>query len=299
MKIVFMGTPNFTIPTLEALNATEHEIIALVCQPDKPQGRKKEIIFCDAKKWAIKHNIPVLQPEKIREDFQAVLDLKPDLIVTAAYGQIIPNEILEAPKYGCVNVHGSLLPKYRGGAPVHWSVINGDAETGVTIMYMAEKMDAGDIIHQVVVPINVKDKTYQVYDNVANAGAIGLIEALPKIFDENFVATPQVEEEVTFAFNIKKEDEEIDFNLDVIQCYNRARGLINWPCGYIIKDGKRIKIIDVEHNIINSNKTPGELFALENKLFLQCANGAFQITKIQLEGKKQTDDITFINGYLK
>ena len=205
-KIVFMGTASFSLKVLQMLLENKYDVVGVVTQPDRYVGRKKVLTMSDVKQEALKHDIPVLQPERIRNDYQAVLDLKPDLIITAAYGQIVPTAVLEAPRLGCVNVHASLLPLYRGGAPVHRAIIDGRTETGVTIMYMAEKMDAGDIISQKSTPITDDDNLEIVYDRLTDIGAELLKDTLPSIFDETNDRIPQNPDEVVYAPIIKRED---------------------------------------------------------------------------------------------
>ena len=229
MRVVFMGTPNFSVPILEAL-IKEYEVVLVVTQPDKEVGRKKILTPSPIKEVALNNNIEVFQPIKIKEDYQKIIDANPDIIITAAYGQIIPKIILDYPKYKCVNVHASLLPKYRGGAPIHWAIINGDEYAGVTIMYMAEKMDAGDIISQDKIKINDLN-TSELTNELSILGRDLLLKTLPNIFSNNINPIKQNENEVTFAYNISKEDEKINFNNDCVKVYNQIRGLSLVPGG--------------------------------------------------------------------
>ena len=190
-RVVFMGTPDFSVPVLETIIKDGYEVVGVVTQPDRPVGRKRLLTPTPVKQKALEHGIPVFQPEKIREDYQTVLDWNPDLIITAAFGQIIPKVLLDAPKFGCINVHASLLPKYRGGAPIHQAIIDGEAETGVTIMYMDVKMDTGDMISKVVVPIGEKDHTGSMFEKLSEAGAKLLSQTLPELLAGRLVATPQ------------------------------------------------------------------------------------------------------------
>ena len=215
LKIVFMGTPSFAVPILEGL-IENYDVKLVVCQPDRKKNRKGELIKPDTKLLAELHNIPVFQPFNIKEDYQSILDINPDIIITCAYGQIIPVELLNYPKYGCINVHGSLLPKYRGGAPIHWAIINGEKETGITIMTMDKKMDAGDIISQRTIEITEDIILDELYEKMSYLGKKLLLDTLPSIIDKTCTFTKQDESLVTFGFNVTKEDEKLDFNLSGI-----------------------------------------------------------------------------------
>src|SRR3954466_8720221 len=210
-KIVFMGTPEFSVPVLQQLIKDGYDVIGVVTQPDRPVGRKKILTPPPVKVEALKHSIPVFQPEKIRqeEELEQILSLKPDLIVTAAFGQILPNKLLEAPKYGCINVHASLLPELRGGAPIHYALIQGKQKTGVTIMYMVEKLDAGDILTSIEVPITEDDNVGTLHVKLSTAGSKLLSETLPLLLEGRLTPKPQNNEEATFAANIKREQEKI------------------------------------------------------------------------------------------
>ena len=238
-----MGTPIFSVPILESL-IDNSDVVGVVTQPDKEVGRKRELVASPIKELALKHGIKVLQPIKIRQEYQEVLDLNPDMIVTCAYGQIIPKEILDCPKYGCINVHGSLLPKYRGGAPIERAMMNGDKETGITIMYMDVGMDSGDIITEESTPISSDEHIDELRARLSILGRDLLIKTLPSIIDGTATRTKQNEDEVTFAKIIKKEDELIDFNEKSINIYNKIRALSPVPGPYSLLDGKRLKIYD-------------------------------------------------------
>lgn len=244
MKVVFMGTPDFSVPVLQTLIKDGYEVVAVVTQPDRPKGRKRVMTPPPVKVEAQKHGIPVLQPEKIRleEAYSEVLAYNPDLIVTAAFGQILPTPILEAPKYGCINVHASLLPELRGGAPIHYSILQGKPKTGVTIMYMVEKLDAGDILTKVEVPIEEKDHVGTLHDKLSEAGAKLLSETIPALVSGNLTPIKQNEDEATFAFNIKREQEKIDWTRSGEEIYNHIRGLHPWPVAYTTLDGQVMKV---------------------------------------------------------
>ena len=298
LKILFMGTPDFSVPVLEAL-IKNYTVIGVVTQPDKEVGRKKEIKYSPIKEVAIKENIKVLQPIKVRTEYKEILDLKPDMIITCAYGQIIPKEILEYPKYGCINVHASLLPKNRGGAPIHRTIINGEEKTGITIMYMAEGMDNGDIITQEEIKIDILDNVGTLHDKLSILGAKLIIDTIPDIVSGKEIRIKQNEDEVTFAYTIKKEDELIDFNDTTKNIYNKIRGLYPFPIGYSILDDKIIKIC--ESKVGGSNpKAPGEIISIYNDgIGVSTLDGEIILTKIKPEGKKEMLVSDYLNGISK
>ena len=294
MRIVFMGTPNFSVPILEEL-IKNYEVVLVVTQPDKEVGRKRILTPSPIKEVATRNNIEVFQPVRIKEDYQKILDAKPDIIITAAYGQIIPKEVLDYPKYKCVNVHASLLPKYRGGAPIHWAIINGDEYAGVTIMYMAPKMDAGDIISQDKLLIG-SDNTTTLTDRLSILGRDLLIKTLPLIFSGNINPIKQNDSEVTFAYNISKEDEKINFNNTCIMVYNQIRGLSLIPGGYAIYNDKKIKIYESTYEIKEINGEIGEIVDTNKRLGIKVKNGVIYPLTIQLEGKNKMSIKDFYNG---
>ncbi len=294
MRIVFMGTPKFSVPILEAL-IKEYEVVLVVTQPDKEVGRKKILTPSPIKEVALANNIEVFQPIKIKEDYQKILDAKPDIIITAAYGQIIPKVLLDAPVYKCVNVHASLLPKYRGGAPIHWAIINGDEYAGVTIMYMAEKMDAGDIISQDKLLIGDANTTL-LTDKLSILGRDLLIKTLPNIISGNINPIKQNDSEVTFAYNISKDDEKINFNNTCIMVYNQIRGLSEVPGGYCIYNDKKVKIYSSTYEIKEVNGEIGEVVDTNKRLGIKVKNGVIYPLTIQLEGKNKMSIKDFYNG---
>lgn len=228
VRTIFMGTPTFSVPILEEL-IQSLDIVLVVCQPDKEKDRKGNLLFPPCKKVALEHNIEVFQPVKIKDNYQKILDKDPELIITAAYGQIIPEQILTFPKYGCINVHGSLLPRWRGGAPIHHAIMNGDSKTGITIMYMDKKMDSGDIISQREIEIDEKMNLDELYDKMSLLGRDLLMETIPSIIAQTNKRIKQDESKVTFGLNITKEEEKINFNDLAINIYNRIRGLSSVP----------------------------------------------------------------------
>lgn len=296
-RVVFMGTPEFAVGILQQLlDEKDIEVVGVVSQPDKKVGRKQIITFTDVKQAAVDQGIEVFQPLKIREDYQQVMDWNPDLIVTCAYGQLIPQELLEYPKYGSINVHASLLPKLRGGAPIHKAIIYGEKETGVSIMRMVQKMDAGAYMLQYKVEIDKDDTTEVLHDKLVECGKNALHDALPKLFDGTAIFVEQDEDQATYAFNVSKEEEKIHPEEDVNKVYDHIRGLISWPVGYVLMNGKKIKIHEARLGSYSTNHPVGTLFNDKKQLFLQCSNGTIQILKVQLEGKSKCSAVEFING---
>lgn len=300
MKIVFMGTPDFAVPCLEKLIQANYHILEVVTQPDRPKGRKREMTPPPVKAAALEHGIPVFQPEKLRERdaVEHLIALKPDLIVTAAYGQILPKEIIELPQYGCINVHASLLPKYRGGAPIHQSIIDGEPETGVTIMYMVEKLDAGDIITQVKVPIEEEDHVGTLHDKLAKAGSDLLLETIPSLIEGRIVPKKQEESEVTYAWNIQREDEKIDWNRPAREIYNQIRGLNPWPVAYAELEGQVFKIWWAkEWEQTQGQGEPGTILKISPEgLDVACGKGVLRLLEVQPSGKKRMDVKDYVRG---
>lgn len=299
-KIIFMGTPDFSVPVLKRILADGYEVIAVVTQPDRPVGRKKVLTAPPVKVEALNNGIPVFQPEKIRrqEELAPILDLGADLIVTAAFGQILPKELLDAPKYGCINVHASLLPELRGGAPIHYSLIQGKKETGITIMYMAEKLDAGDILTSVSIPIDERDTVGTLHEKLSDAGANLLSETLPKLLNGEITAVPQIESEATFAPNIKREQEKIDWSKTGEEIYNQIRGLNPWPVAYTELEGAVIKVWWGEKYTTEIKAEPGTIISLEDDgVVVQTGNQtAIKITELQPSGKKRMSGEQFLRG---
>lgn len=298
IRIVFMGTPEFSVLILEGL-IQKYEVVGVVTQPDKEVGRKHEIKPSPVKELALKHEIPILQPEKIKKDYQGILDWNPDLIVTCAYGQMIPNEILEYPKYRCINVHASLLPKLRGGAPIHKAIINNYLRTGVTIMYMVEKMDAGDILSQEETVITKEDTVGTLHDRLSKMGKELLLETIPKIVEGKIKPIPQDESQVTYAWNITREEEKIDFRKSTIDIYNQIRGLNPWPGAYATLDGKIVKIYASRiSSSFFTTRQDGEIGKIyEDGIGVSTKDGEIIITELQFEGRKKLKVKEFFHGY--
>ena len=295
-KVVFMGTPDFAVPILEGL-IENYTVVLVVSQPDRRVGRKQELVNTPTKEVALKNNIPVFQPEKIRNDYQTVLDYDADIIVTCAYGQIIPKEILDAPRLGCINVHGSLLPKLRGGAPIHWAIINGEKKTGMTIMYMDVKMDSGDIISQRETEILDSDNLESLYDRMSLIGRDLLLDTMPSIIEGTNSRTKQNEEEVTFGFNVKREEEHIDFNKSCKEVFNLIRGLSPIPGAYAVLDDSEMKVYAAVISDKNPNGKCGEITnTYKNGIGVSCSDGDIILTDIKPFGKKRMDAGSYLNG---
>lgn len=297
IKVVFMGTPDFAVPILQGL-IDNYKVIGVVSQPDKFVGRHHVLEATPIKKLAQKYDIAVFQPEKIRIDYQDILDLEPDIIVTCAYGQIIPKEILDFPKYGCINVHASLLPKLRGGAPIHRAIIDGYSTTGITIMYMDTKMDNGDIISQQEIEIFDTDNLEKLHDKLSFIGKELLLDTLPSILNGTNDRTPQIEEDVTFAYNIKREEEHIDFSKTSREIFNLVRGLSPIPGANVILDDQEFKIYNC---VISDRKFNDTNYGIITGLYkegmgVSTLDGEIIITDLKPFGKKRMSASSYING---
>lgn len=296
-KVVFMGTPEYSVPVLEMLIENTN-VIGVVTQPDKLVGRKKILTPCPVKEVAIKNGIPVISPVKLKEEYQNIIDLNPDIIITCAYGQILPEKLIYAPEYNTVNVHASLLPKYRGGAPIHHAIINGEKETGITIMFTDKGMDSGDIIKKKTVAIE-EDDTYDIVSKkMSLLGASLLKEVLPSIFDKTCKREKQEEEEKTIARIIKREDEHLSFNSPAREVHNKIRGLSSVPGAYAVLDNSQVKILMSSLEGCNSVKDkPGTITRIDkNSIFVACLDKEIKLLKIQISGKKQMMVRDYLNG---
>lgn len=300
LKIVFMGTPEFSVPVLEGL-IENYKVRAIVTQPDRPIGRHGEISSSPVKRVGIKNTILVLQPDKIKEHIGEITSLEPDLIVTCAYGQILPKEILDCPRLGCVNVHASLLPKLRGGAPIHRAIMNGYKKTGITIMYMGIGMDDGDIITQEAIDIDINDTAETLHDKLSILGRDLLLKTLPSIIDGTCERTKQDSSLVTYGFNIKREDERIDFSKTKREIYNKVRGLNSWPGAYCLYEGKILKVWKCrEGETYRPDLFDGQVTAIYPDGFgVKVSNGEIIFTTVQPEGKKKMAATDFLNGINK
>ena len=307
LRLVFMGTPDFAVPSLQALFHSEDEVVGVVAQPDKPSGRRMLLHAPPVKKCASAHQVPVFQPQKIRssETLAHLRDWQPDLIVVAAYGRILPRPILDLPPHGCINVHASLLPKYRGAAPIQWAIARGETHSGVTIMKISEKMDAGDILLQTQVELADNENGGSLHDTLAILGAQALVEALALFKQGKLSASPQNEETVTYAPMLKKEDGRIDWAQDAVSIEQRIRAFHPWPSAYTYLAGKRLKIlgarVDKENVFVPSvSAASGSVIGIA-AVHLSIATGAtgkgcLNVHTVQLEGKKPLPISEFLKG---
>ncbi|KGR87593.1 methionyl-tRNA formyltransferase [Lysinibacillus odysseyi] len=299
-SVVFMGTPAFSAPILRMLYEEGYDVLAVVTQPDRPVGRKKVLTPPPVKEEAVKLGLPVIQPEKLRgsEELQQIIGLGADLVITAAFGQILPKELLEAPRLGCINVHASLLPQYRGGAPIHQAIIDGQDTTGVTIMYMAEKLDAGDIISQQEIVIEDTDHTGSMFEKLSGVGRELLKETLPSIIDGTNPRIPQDESKVTYASNISREQERIDWSKDARTIYNQVRGLHPWPVAYTTFEDANFKIWWAQIGTTSNDCKPGEVTAIHKDHFEIATGdgGSLAVYDLQPAGKKRMTAQDYLRG---
>mgnify|MGYP002552900573 FL=1 len=303
MKIIYMGTPDFAVAPLEAILKAGHEVTAVVTQPDRQKGRGREVQYSPVKECALSHGIPVLQPLKIKEK-DAVEELRKypaDIFVVAAFGQLLSEEILNMPRLGCINIHASLLPAYRGAAPIQWCVINGEEKTGVTIMQMAKGMDTGDILLQKEVVLDEKETGGSLFDRLMETGAELIVEVLPKIVAGELTPVVQKEELATYAGKITKDMGNIDFAKSAVTIERLIRGLNPWPSAFTHYKGKILKIweADVVSECANAeNPVPGTVIAMDKESFtLATGEGALRIRSLQPEGKKRMSCAEFMRGY--
>lgn len=301
MRIVFMGTPDFAVPSLKALVEAGHEVCGVFTQPDKPKNRGMKLQVPPVKEYAITQNIPVFQPLKMRDgEALAILkELSPELIVVAAYGKILPVDILELPPKGCINIHSSLLPKYRGSAPINWAILNGEDETGVSIQYMAEGVDTGDVIGFMTTPISLEENAQQLYDRLAQMGAELICPVVAAIEQGTAVATPQDHAQASHAPMLSKELSPIDWNKSARQIHDQVRGLYPWPAAVTEIDGIRCKIIRTALTGDTTGKAPGAYVQADKKgLKVACGNGeVLEILELQPDGKKAMAATAFLLGH--
>lgn len=300
MRIAFMGTPDFSVSCLKALVESEHEIVGVFCQPDKPVGRKQIMTPPDVKVEALKHGLTVYQPVSLRNGKGTAIleEIKPDLVVVVAYGKILPKEFLDYPKYGCINVHASILPKYRGASPIHFAVLNGDKITGVTVQQMDEGVDTGDILTTITCEIGENDTTEYMYEVLAPLGAKAMMETIDKI--EKGALDPQKQDEAlaTHVGLLSKEMSTIDWSMSATQIHNKIRGLYSWPGASTKLNSKTLKIHSSVLSEKRGNNKPGEIIAANDKLTVCCGdNMCIDILELQLEGKKRMTSQAFVNGY--
>lgn len=297
MKVIFMGTPDFAVGALEAIIKAGHEVTLVVTQPDKPKGRSGKMQFPPVKECAVKYNIPVFQPVKIKtkESVEELKKYEADIFVVAAFGQILSKEILDMPRLGCVNIHASLLPKYRGAAPINWCIIDGEKETGVTIMKMDVGLDTGDMLTKVVVPIEKKDTAGSLFDKLAVAGADLIVETLPKLEKGEITPVKQDETKTCYAKMMDKSLGEIDWTKDAESIERLIRGLNPWPGCFTFVNGKNLKLFDCD--VADKKGNPGEIIEVaKDYVVVACGEKALQINELQLEGKKRMDTKSFLLG---
>lgn len=300
MKVVFMGTPDFSVATLEKIVEAGHEVLAVVTQPDRPKGRGKAVLYTPVKEKALELSLPVYQPTKVRdEEFVEVLrQLNPDVIVVVAFGQLLPKSILDLPKYGCINIHASLLPKYRGAAPIEWSIIDGEKETGVTIMYMAEGLDTGDMILKGVIPIEKDDTGGSLRSKLSILGGNLLVEALKQLEDGTAHREVQDDSLSNYAVKLEKSLGHIDFSKSAEEIERLIRGLNPWPSAYTSLDGKTLKIWNANVIDENSDGYNGEIIEVtKDSIVVKTGKGALALKELQLEGKKRMTVEAFLRGY--
>lgn len=287
MKIVFMGTPDYAVKTLEALLKTEHEVAAVFAQPDKPVGRKQILTPPPVKVCALQNNIPVFQPSSVKDGdaYEVLKQINPDVIVVVAYGKILPKEILNIAKYGCVNGHASLLPKYRGASPIQWCIVQGETETGVTTMLMDEGMDTGDILETVKVKIGEEETAEQLFERLSQISAELMVSTLEKL--EKGEITPQKQTgEPSYAPIIKKDMAKLDFQKTATEIHNAVRGYYSWPCAYFLLNGKRVKVISARVGD-KTNKKFGTVIENGEELVIACGDGtSIRLLTVQMEGSK-------------
>ncbi len=298
MKVVFMGTPDFSVPALEKI-AQHHQVQAVVTQQDRPKGRGHKMQYTPVKEKALELNIPVFQPEKVKNpEFVDILkEMNPDVIVVIAFGQILSKEILDLPKYGCINVHASLLPEYRGAAPIQWAVIDGKKESGVTTMYMAEGLDTGDLIDKKVIELDKKETGGSLFDRLSLIGGDLILETLKHLEDGTAKRIPQDDEKSSYAGKITKELGHIDFTKSAVEIEQLIRGLNPWPSAFVHVDDKTLKIWDADVIDEPVKEEPGTIISTNKTLKVATGDGYLDIKELQLAGKKRMDIVSFLNGY--
>lgn len=306
MRIIFMGTPEFAVPVLESLINSRHEVVASVTQPDRPKGRGKNMQFSPVKECALAHNIPVMQPVNVSvpEVIDELRAYEPELIVVVAFGQFVTKKIREMPKYGCINVHASLLPKYRGAGPIQWAVINGEKESGVTTMYMCREIDKGDMLLKDTVTLDPKETGDSLHDKLSMMGGPLLLKTIDQLEDGSAVRIPQCEEESTYAPKLEKTMGNIDWTMDADRIERLVRGLNSWPGTFTKIHGKTVKIWDcdvVRQETLTESQaaaTPGTVIVSEkDQLIVKAGNGALSLRMLQPEGKKNMTVDAYLRGY--
>lgn len=295
MNIVFMGTPDFAVPCLQKLLDAGYPVTGVFTQPDKPKGRGYKLVPPPVKELAMAHDIPVFQPASLRNDeaYELLKNCAPDLIVVVAYGKILPKRVLELPQYGCINVHASLLPRYRGAGPIQWAILNGESETGITTMYMGEGLDTGDMLEQVKTPIGENETADELYTRLSKMGAETLLVTLQKLEADALLRTPQDDSLSCYAPILDKSLCPLDFNKTARELHNQIRGLSSWPAATTTYKGKRLKVY--ESRLVSMSGQPGEI--LDTKRFIvACKEGALQLVSVQYEGGRRMDGDAFLRG---
>ena len=299
MNIIFMGTPDFALPTLQQLHESDHHVLAVVTQPDRPKGRNRKPAPPPVKQFAVEHGFPVLQPETIMPDLiKALGDLEPDFIIVVAFGQILKKDLLALPRHFCINLHSSLLPKYRGAAPINWAIINGDKETGVTTMKMDTGLDTGDTLLSWKTPIRDKDDAQSLHDTLAREGARLVLETLRQLEEENLQPVPQDSNLSSYAPKLRKEDGLIDWSKSAAEIHNRIRGLEPWPGAYTFSKSKRLRIYKTEMAPSGSGDQAGKIARIsDHGIEVGTGDGRILVTQLQPEGKKRMAAKSFLAGH--
>ncbi|MBQ6840990.1 MAG: methionyl-tRNA formyltransferase [Bacilli bacterium] len=297
LKVIFMGTPDFAVPVLEYLIENTN-VVLVVTQPDKEVGRDKKLVYSPIKKIALSHNVNVFQPVRIRKDFEIISEINPDIIITCAYGQIIPKSILDIPRLGCINVHASLLPEYRGAAPMQWAILDGKTETGVTLMYMDEGMDTGDMISKMTCEILPEDTIGSLHDKLSLVGKELLSKELPNIVNGTNDREKQDNDKATYTKMIKREDELLNFEDTGLNIINKIRAFNPWPLAYFKFNDIEIKVLKASFEAKN-NTVPGKIEFGKKEMNIHCADGLIKLEKIKPFGKKEMDIVPYLNGIKK
>lgn len=297
MRVIFMGTPDFAVPSLQALLDRGDDICAVFTQPDKPKGRGHKLQPPPVKELALRHSLPVLQPDTLRDEAvqESIAELEPDAIIVVAYGKLLPPKVLSVPRLGCINVHGSLLPKYRGAAPIQWAVINGEKTAGVTTMFMAEGMDTGDMLLKSETEVGPEETSGELFDRLKLLGAKLLTETLDKLEQGELKAIPQDGTQATLAPLLKKEMSALDWSEPAQRIHDRIRGLNPWPCAAAVLDGKRIKLLASQ--VIEGEGIPGTAYNLDGELAAACGRGMLRITELQADTGKRMSGKDYLLGH--
>lgn len=299
MRIVFMGTPEFAVPSLQGLYAGGHEILAVFTQPDRPKGRGKQLAAPPVKEAALELNLPVYQPESVRTEdiYDQLLKLKPDVIIVVAYGKILPKRILDLPKWGCINVHASLLPAYRGAAPIHWAIVNGESETGITIMKMDEGLDTGDMLAKKVIPIQNNSTMGELHDRLKFEGAQLLLATLEGLKVGNITPVSQSETGYSYASLIKKEHEQINWNQSAIKIHDHIRGFNSFPGTYTNFRGERFKIWQSLVSNKSSNDAPGTIHLEGKEVAVSTGDGMLSLVEVQPQSSRKMSALDWASGH--